>query len=62
MQMIRNITEGKFKFGSPEWDDISELPKDLVSFMQLFDISIIYQICLHIHTELILNLMLFVVV
>lgn len=32
MQMIRNITEGKFKFGSPEWDDISELPKDLVSF------------------------------
>ena len=34
MQMIRNITEGKFKFGSPEWDDISELPKDLVSFVR----------------------------
>ena len=36
MQMIRNITEGKFKFGSPEWDDISELPKDLVSFLCSF--------------------------
>ena len=30
MQMIKNITEGKYKFGSPEWDDISEAPKDLV--------------------------------
>ena len=29
--MIKNITKGEYKFGSPEWDDISELPKDLVS-------------------------------
>jgi len=37
MQMIRNITEGKFKFGSPEWDDISELPKDLIRKLLVVD-------------------------
>ena len=32
--MIKNITKGEYKFGSPEWDDISELPKDLVSIKE----------------------------
>ncbi len=30
MTMIKNITEGKYVFGSPEWDDITDGPKDLV--------------------------------
>ena len=30
--MLRNIMDGKYKFVSPEWDDISEKAKDLVSF------------------------------
>ncbi|CAH1801384.1 unnamed protein product [Owenia fusiformis] len=31
MYMLRAIMEGKYKFGSPEWDDISDPPKDLIS-------------------------------
>ena len=31
MQMLRMIMEGNYKFGSPEWDDISQTAKDLVS-------------------------------
>ena len=31
--MYRNIMEGNYKFQSPEWDDISEGPKDLVKFL-----------------------------
>ncbi|XP_065055502.1 phosphorylase b kinase gamma catalytic chain, skeletal muscle/heart isoform-like [Rhopilema esculentum] len=37
MQMIKNITEGKYKFGSPEWDDISEAPKDLIRKLLVVD-------------------------
>lgn len=29
--MLRAITEGKYSFTSPEWDDISTQAKDLVS-------------------------------
>jgi phosphorylase kinase gamma subunit len=41
MIMLRNIMEGKYEFCSPEWDDITEQPKDLVShsvisFIQIF--------------------------
>lgn len=31
MIMLRNIMEGKYEFCSPEWDDITEEAKDLVS-------------------------------
>jgi phosphorylase kinase gamma subunit len=30
--MLRMIMEGNYSFLSPEWDDISENAKDLVSF------------------------------
>ena len=30
MYMLRAIMEGKYSFHSPEWDDISDAPKDLV--------------------------------
>ena len=30
MQMLRMIMQGNYKFGSPEWDDISQTAKDLV--------------------------------
>ena len=33
MIMLRNIMEGKYEFCSPEWDDITEEAKDLVSFV-----------------------------
>lgn len=29
--MYRKIMEGKYSFDNPEWEDISDLPKDLVS-------------------------------
>lgn len=29
--MLRSIMDGKYEFVSPEWDDISEQAKDLVS-------------------------------
>lgn len=35
--MIKSITEGKYKFGSPEWDDISEGPKDLIRKLLVVD-------------------------
>ena len=31
MYMLRAIMDGKYTFNSPEWEDISEPPKDLVS-------------------------------
>ena len=31
MIMLRDIMGGRYEFVSPEWDDISEGPKDLVS-------------------------------
>lgn len=30
LTMLRNIMEAKYQFCSPEWDDITDLPKDLV--------------------------------
>lgn len=30
MIMLRNIMDGKYEFCSPEWDDITDLPKDLI--------------------------------
>ncbi|XP_065663622.1 phosphorylase b kinase gamma catalytic chain, skeletal muscle/heart isoform isoform X2 [Hydra vulgaris] len=35
--MYRNIMEGSFKFQSPEWDDISEGPKDLIRKLLVVD-------------------------
>eukprot|EP00112_Aurelia_sp_Birch-Aquarium-sp1_P013891 Seg2976.3 transcript_id=Seg2976.3/GoldUCD/mRNA.D3Y31 product="Phosphorylase b kinase gamma catalytic chain skeletal muscle/heart isoform" protein_id=Seg2976.3/GoldUCD/D3Y31 len=35
--MIKNITKGDYKFGSPEWDDISESPKDLIRKLLVVD-------------------------
>ena len=29
--LLRNIMEGRYEFVSPEWDDISDSAKDLVS-------------------------------
>jgi serine/threonine protein kinase len=38
MQMLRMIMQGNYKFGSPEWDDVSQSPKDLVGiFFFRFD-------------------------
>ena len=31
MYMLRAIMEGRYSFSSPEWNDISDPPKDLVS-------------------------------
>jgi len=31
MVMLRNIMEGRYSFTSPEWDDITDSPKDLIS-------------------------------
>lgn len=31
MMMLRSIMQGNYTFSSPEWDDISDAPKDLVS-------------------------------
>ncbi|XP_077867866.1 phosphorylase b kinase gamma catalytic chain, skeletal muscle/heart isoform-like [Saccoglossus kowalevskii] len=31
MVMLRAIMDGRYQFGSPEWDDISDLAKDLIS-------------------------------
>ncbi|XP_022905528.1 phosphorylase b kinase gamma catalytic chain, skeletal muscle/heart isoform isoform X2 [Onthophagus taurus] len=30
MVMLRNIVEGKYSFSSPEWNDVSDSPKDLI--------------------------------
>ncbi|XP_066954875.1 phosphorylase b kinase gamma catalytic chain, liver/testis isoform isoform X3 [Macrobrachium rosenbergii] len=37
MIMIRNIMEGKYSFQSPEWDDITDSPKDLISKLLVVD-------------------------
>jgi hypothetical protein len=36
--MLRMIMEGNYSFSSPEWDDISENTKDLVSWYFIFQI------------------------
>ena len=33
--MYRKIMEGKYEFNTPEWDDQSELSKNLVSFWRV---------------------------
>jgi len=37
MVMLRNIMEGRYTFTSPEWDDITETPKDLISKLLVVD-------------------------
>nr|XP_054749281.1 phosphorylase b kinase gamma catalytic chain, skeletal muscle/heart isoform-like isoform X1 [Lytechinus pictus] len=37
MLMLRAIMEGRYRFGSPEWDDISDTPKDLISKLLVVD-------------------------
>lgn len=37
MVMLRNIMEGKYEFFSPEWDDITESPKDLIRKFLIVD-------------------------
>ncbi|XP_046385032.1 phosphorylase b kinase gamma catalytic chain, skeletal muscle/heart isoform isoform X1 [Ischnura elegans] len=37
MVMLRNIMEGKYSFTSPEWDDITEAPKDLIRKLLVVD-------------------------
>lgn len=37
MVMLRNIMEGSFSFNSPEWDDITDSPKDLISKLLVVD-------------------------
>lgn len=37
MVMLRNIMEGKYEFCSPEWDDITDLPKELIQKLLVVD-------------------------
>ncbi|XP_037091957.1 phosphorylase b kinase gamma catalytic chain, skeletal muscle/heart isoform-like isoform X3 [Pollicipes pollicipes] len=37
MVMLRNIMEGKYTFGSPEWDDVTDAPKDLIGRLLTVD-------------------------
>lgn len=37
MVMLRNIMEGKYSFTSPEWEDITENPKDLIRKLLVVD-------------------------
>ncbi|XP_045466960.1 phosphorylase b kinase gamma catalytic chain, skeletal muscle/heart isoform isoform X2 [Harmonia axyridis] len=37
MVMLRNIMEAKFSFSSPEWNDISDAPKDLICKLLVVD-------------------------
>ncbi|XP_052800503.1 phosphorylase b kinase gamma catalytic chain, skeletal muscle/heart isoform-like [Mya arenaria] len=37
MQMLRMIMQGNYKFGSPEWDDVSQAAKDLISNLLVVD-------------------------
>lgn len=37
MLMLRAIMEGRYRFGSPEWDDITDTPKDLISKLLVVD-------------------------
>jgi len=39
MIMLRNIMEGKYSFDSPEWDCITETPKDLIRKLLVVDPS-----------------------
>lgn len=39
MYMLRAIMEGKYSFHNPEWDDISDAPKDLISRLLVVDPS-----------------------
>ena len=37
--MLRAIMNGKFRFGSPEWDDISENAKDLITKLLTLNVA-----------------------
>lgn len=37
MQMLRMIMHANYSFGTPEWDDISQPPKDLISKLLVID-------------------------
>ncbi|XP_033747768.1 phosphorylase b kinase gamma catalytic chain, skeletal muscle/heart isoform-like isoform X2 [Pecten maximus] len=37
MQMLRMIMQANYQFGSPEWDDISQAPKDLIASLLVID-------------------------
>ncbi|XP_033123500.1 phosphorylase b kinase gamma catalytic chain, skeletal muscle/heart isoform-like [Anneissia japonica] len=37
MVLLRSIMDGRYKFGSPEWDDISDPPKELISKLLVVD-------------------------
>ncbi|OWF41148.1 phosphorylase b kinase gamma catalytic chain, skeletal muscle/heart isoform-like isoform X2 [Mizuhopecten yessoensis] len=37
MQMLRMIMQANYQFGSPEWDDISQGPKDLIASLLVLD-------------------------
>ncbi|CAL8115824.1 unnamed protein product [Orchesella dallaii] len=39
MVMLRNIMEGKYSFSSPEWDGITDTPKDLIRKLLVVDAS-----------------------
>uniref|UniRef100_A0A4D5R904 phosphorylase kinase n=1 Tax=Scolopendra viridis TaxID=118503 RepID=A0A4D5R904_SCOVI len=39
MIMLRNIMEGNYSFNTPEWDDITDAPKDLISKLLTVDPS-----------------------
>lgn len=39
MLMLRAIMNGQFRFGSPEWDDISENAKDLIKKLLTLNIA-----------------------
>ncbi|XP_070571748.1 phosphorylase b kinase gamma catalytic chain, skeletal muscle/heart isoform-like [Ptychodera flava] len=39
MVMLRAIMDGRYQFSSPEWDDISDYPKDLISKLLVVDPS-----------------------
>ncbi|XP_060077852.1 phosphorylase b kinase gamma catalytic chain, skeletal muscle/heart isoform-like isoform X2 [Ylistrum balloti] len=37
MQMLRMIMQANYQFGSPEWDDVSQAPKDLIASLLVID-------------------------
>jgi len=37
LMMLRNIRDGRYSFCSPEWDDVTDTPKDLISKLLVVD-------------------------
>ena len=44
--LLRSIMEGKYEFVSPEWDDISDHAKDLVSLFVCLGVCQTLSVCL----------------